>query len=199
MIELIKEIDTKLFLLINSINNSFFDHLMYFISGKITWIPLYLLLLFLIIKKFGKRFWLVILIFILTVVLSDQISVHLFKNVFQRYRPCHNELLKDIVHLVNGKCGGKYGFISSHACNTAAIASLTCLIFRNYGKWIFPIMISYALLNSYSRVYLGVHYPSDVFVGIIVGVVIGIMNYKLLAISNKFLAGLDLRKVIKQD
>lgn len=199
MIELIKEIDTKLFLLINSFNNGFFDHLMSFISGKITWIPLYLLILFLIIKKFGKRFWLVLMIFILTVVLSDQISVHLFKNVFLRYRPCHNELLKDIVHLVNGKCGGQYGFISSHACNTAAIATISCLIFRNYSKWLYPIMISYALLNSYSRVYLGVHYPSDVLAGIIVGAAIGLLTYTILVFAYKYLTGLDLRKMIKQN
>lgn len=185
MIELIKDFDTKLFLLVNSFNNNFFDYIMYQISGKLTWTPLYLLLLFLIIQKFRKGFWLVILVFILTIIISDQVSVHLFKNIFQRYRPCHNEYLKDIVHLVNGRCGGQFGFISSHACNTAAIASLSCLIFRNKSKWFLILFISYAVLNSYSRVYLGVHYPSDVILGMIVGLLIGFMSFSLFKLVAK--------------
>ena len=103
------------------------------------------------------------LFIILVITLADQTSVHLFKNVFQRLRPCHEPALENLVHLVNNKCGGQYGFISSHAANTFGLALLTLLWIKK--RWFTALMITWALLVAYSRVYLGVHYPLDVMVG----------------------------------
>ncbi|HET6226735.1 MAG TPA: phosphatase PAP2 family protein, partial [Bacteroidia bacterium] len=122
IISALKKLDTEIFLLLNSKHTPFFDTVMLLASGRFTWIPLYAFLLFLVFKFVGKRIWLVALFVTVTVVLSDQLSVHLFKNVFLRYRPCHNLNINGILHL-NGNCGGMYGFVSSHAANTFALAT----------------------------------------------------------------------------
>ncbi len=174
-ISLLKEIDAKLLLFINGAHSDFADVLMFGVSNKYTWIPLYLLILWLVWKHYGKKGIWVVLSFALAVTLADQISVHLFKNVFQRYRPCHNLDLQGLLHLVNGKCGGKFGFVSSHAANTAAVATVGIFFFRKHAKWIVWVLLGYTLLNCYSRVYMGVHYPSDVVGGFFLGVAGGLI------------------------
>jgi len=184
ILQTLKDIDITLLMSINGANNSFFDAVMYTISNKFIWIPLYLLLLWLSWKLYGKQALWVIVAIILSVVLADLVSVHLFKNVFQRYRPCHNIDLQGLLHLVNDKCGGKFGFISSHACNTAAVATSAIIFFGKKHKWLIVVMALYALLNSYSRVYLGVHFPSDVLAGMIVGILLG-MGISIIVIRVK--------------
>lgn len=136
---------------------------MWWISGKTTWWPFYLLLL----GFFGwKRKWqlLPLILFIAIVItLADQTSVHLFKNVVQRIRPCHEPSLEGLVHLVNNKCGGQFGFLSSHAANSFGVAILISLWFQR--KWLTFVMVTWGLLIAYSRIYLGVHYPGDVLAG----------------------------------
>lgn len=177
--EFLKDIDTALFLFLNGKHNEFFDVLMWWISYKFTWIPLYAFLLFLVWKKFGKKTILIIISIGLLILFSDQASVHLFKNFFERYRPCHNLFLKEKVHLVDG-CGGMFGFVSSHAANTFALAMFLALVFRNS---VFTVLIFlWAALTSYSRIYLGVHYPLDIFAGAALGCAIGIIVHSF----NKF-------------
>ncbi|MES2591758.1 MAG: phosphatase PAP2 family protein [Bacteroidota bacterium] len=179
LISTIKDIDTQLFLLINSKHNAFFDVVMYWASHKLFWIPFYLFLFYLAYKQVGKKIWLVALAAILLILLSDQISVHAFKNVFLRLRPCHNLLIQAKVHLLNGHCGGAYGFVSSHAANTFALAMFLSLFFRGRIRYFSLLIFIWAALVSYSRIYSGVHYPADVTVGGILGMGIGIVVYKL--------------------
>jgi undecaprenyl-diphosphatase len=173
MLEFLLNADTKLFLLINGWHSPFFDILMTYISAKLFWLPLYLLLFWLIIRDFGKKTFILLLFIAAVLVLTDQVSVHLFKNVFQRLRPCHNESLAALVHTVNNHCGGKYSFVSSHATNVFGIVAFMFGLLGKRYKWLIWILLVWGLLVMYSRVYLGVHYPGDVLAGAVVGMIIG--------------------------
>jgi undecaprenyl-diphosphatase len=175
MLSTLNDLDTKLFLFFNGLHNESFDNIMLWISGKTTWWPFYLLLL--VYLGWTRRWQLVpIILFIaLAVTLADQVSVHLFKEVFERLRPCKEPALQDLVHLVNGKCGGMYGFVSSHAANTFAVAMLLLLIVRK--GWFTAVMLTWATIVGYSRIYLGVHYPGDVLGGAMLGVFIGLLVF----------------------
>ena len=130
MIEWLESIDREIVLAVNGMHSPFLDELMWLISGRLTWIPLYLYLFFIVLKEIGSKKAIVFLVFVLlSVAFSDLISVHLFKNVFLRYRPSHNLLIMDQLHFYQeapGKFyrGGEYGFISSHAANIFAIITV---------------------------------------------------------------------------
>ncbi len=177
MLSTLIDLDTQLFLFLNGLHNEAFDSIMAWISGKTTWWPFYLLLL--LYLGWTRRWQLVPIIFFiaLVVTLADQTSVHLFKEVFERLRPCHEPALKEAVHIVNGRCGGMYGFVSSHAANTFAVAMLLLLIQRK--RWFTALMLTWAAIVSYSRIYLGVHYPGDVLGGAVLGVLCGLLVYLL--------------------
>jgi undecaprenyl-diphosphatase len=179
----IKSIDTQLFLFLNGKHNAFFDFIMYWASNKLVWIPLYLVFLFLSYKHVGKRLWLVVLAVLVLIVLSDQISNQGFKNNFKRYRPCQNLVIQSQVH-VNGNCGGTYGFVSSHAANTFALATFLGLLFYKKINYFGFFIFTWATFVSYSRIYNGVHYPADVAVGALLGVLIGFLVFKLYAKIN---------------
>lgn len=172
--ETIEQLDRSIFLALNSYHNDWLDVIMWHISGKLEWIPFYILLIYLVIKKFGKQSVIILSAAVVLIVLCDQVSVALFKNTFQRYRPCHNLEIADMVQLVNNKCGGKFGFVSSHATNTFGLATFIGLLFNRKALF---IMFIWASIVSYSRVYLGVHYPLDVLGGAILGIVLAYSVY----------------------
>lgn len=180
MIDFLIRFDIDLFLLINGWRSAWADVFFWWVSDKYIWAPFYALLLFLMIRKNKKYWWLILLMVPLLVTLTDQSSVQLFKNVFHRFRPCHNPELEGLVQIVNGKCGGSWGFVSSHAANAFGVAMFSWLMLRKYIKFMFwPLLIGYAALIAYSRVYLGVHYPADVTVGAILGMLLGFGVYRL--------------------
>ena len=179
------EWDRELLVSINSLYNSFFDNLMWWISDRFVWIPLYLSIIFSLFKIKGRDAMIAALAVGLCVLIADQVASGFCKPFFERLRPTHDPELKDIVHVVNDYRSALYGFCSSHASNTFGIATLTFLLFRN--RWYAMLIFSWAALNCYSRMYLGVHFPLDIICGALVGVAAGYISYYLYKlVVNKF-------------
>jgi undecaprenyl-diphosphatase len=166
-------LDQSLFLAINGWNSPVVDPIMYFISGKISWLPVYIFLLYLVFHTYGKKGWLLLILVAITILFSDLGSVLLFKDTFHRLRPSHEPSLEGLVHFVNGYKGGQYGFISSHAANFFALVTLLIFYLRRAYQWITPVLLIWAVLIVYSRVYLGVHYPGDILCGALYGALVG--------------------------
>jgi undecaprenyl-diphosphatase len=178
-----ERLDQQLFLFLNSCNSPFWDKVMHAISGILIWVPLYLAILIFLGFKYKRKFLVILLFIALAATLADQISVNLFKNLVQRLRPCHEPALEGLVHLVDGKCGGMYGFVSSHATNMFNVAILSSLFIRK--RWFTISIILWALTVGYSRIYLGVHYPGDVICGSLLGALIGWGIYELYLLTDK--------------
>ena len=179
MLSTLESIDRELFIYLNGLHNSFFDILMFYASEKAFWIPFYLLIIVLLVRKFGIKALYIILPITLVILGTDQVSVFI-KNEVARYRPCHNYELMQLVHKVDDHCGGKFGFISSHSSNAFGLfAYLTFMLNSNF-RILKCVLFFWAVLLAYSRVYLGVHYPADVIGGAIVGVVISFIIVKVI-------------------
>jgi undecaprenyl-diphosphatase len=182
---MLEELDQHLFHFINSHNSEFWDFIMYSISMVLIWVPLYIAILIALGRKYKGKILVILLFIILAITLTDQVSV-LIKNSFQRLRPCHVEEFKDVVHLVKGHCGGKFGFVSSHAANSFNIALLSLLLIKR--RWFSVSIVIWAAVVGYSRIYLGVHYPGDVICGSLLGALTGWLIYRLYVITDvKFL------------
>ncbi len=173
----IEAIDTYWFLFINGLHDEVLDFLMYWASDKFIWIGLYVFLLFLIYKHHKKRTVLIFLLAIALVTISDQLTSGIIKNMVKRPRPSHEAALVDKIHLVKDYHGGLYGFPSSHTSNSFALAVFIFLLLEKKYRWIKFVLFPYAILVSYSRIYLGVHYPLDVFCGMLIGCWLGITTY----------------------
>jgi undecaprenyl-diphosphatase len=154
------------------------DPIMYLISHKLFWIPLYLFLFFMVYRRRGfAGLGYFILAIALVVLCCDQLSSSVFKPYFARYRPCNNLEIQALVHTVLGRCGSGYSFISGHATNFFGLATLSGLAIG--GKWERGLLLVWAAAIAYSRVYLGVHYPSDITIGALLGISIGYGVFKL--------------------
>ena len=184
MIDFLHQLDVRMLLFLNAQNSPFFDKFMLFISGKIEWLPLYLFLIFWIFYRFRKKGWIIFTLTLVVFALTDQSSVHLFKDVFERLRPSRNPELEGMIHLVNGYRGGMYGFISSHAANTFGLAVFLSLVFRE--RWLVISILIWAAIVSYSRIYLGVHYPFDVICGAMWGSLIAYGVYIIYVRVDRF-------------
>ena len=191
MLEQLLHIDTEILLAINGWHAPWADTLMWIISAKTTWIPLYLLLIGLLVWRYRQPAptpikWLqkvpacvvMIVVIGLAVGVADFIASGILKDWVARPRPSRVPELEGMLHLVNGYKSGQYGFVSSHAANTMAVALLFSLIWRN--KIATVGLMLWVAANCYSRMYLGVHYPTDILGGLIVGSLVAVGGYWLL-------------------
>jgi undecaprenyl-diphosphatase len=172
MLEVIKNLDENLFLFLNARHNSFFDPLMWLFSEKFFWVPLYAWFLWLLYKRYPKHYWTVLVTIILMIVVSDQFC-NLAKYNVMRLRPSQEPHLYSMVHILNDYRGGMYGFYSGHSANAFAVAFFMITLLAGKYKFIVPVTLTYATLTAYSRIYLGVHYPGDVIMGVIMGILVG--------------------------
>lgn len=180
----ILETDRDLFLYLNSLHSPFWDTIMLMVTRKETWIPFFIIILFFIIKNYNSKSLPILIILALTILASDQFSV-ILKDTVQRLRPVHDPVIGPLVHNVLRK-GSLYGFVSSHAANGFAIFIFTSRLFKNRGYYF--LMLFWALLFSYSRIYSGVHYPLDILGGAVLGWLTGVLFFKLLMFTeNHFL------------
>lgn len=177
MIETLQSIDANLFMAVNGANCAYLDGLMWNMSSRLAWLPLLLVIIFVLSRKGLKPALFAMAAVAMALLLADQISSGIIKPLAERLRPTHNCSLALAVHVVDGYRGGAYGFVSSHAANLMALSVLLCLMAKRSGMWL--TFLSWTLLVSYSRIYLGVHYPGDVACGALVGLVVGLAVWQL--------------------
>lgn len=178
MIEQLLQYDTELFILLNNLGSSTWDDLWLVITNKYAFAPLYAILLFLFYKKYGlKSLLFFIVIIALMVTFTDQIT-NVFKRTFMRPRPCGVPALEDQIRFIAVRCG-KYGFFSGHSSNTMAAAVFAGLMLKSYYKNLIFILLFWSAVVAYSRIYVGVHYPIDIFCGMTFGAISGFMFYRL--------------------
>ena len=187
MLDRIIKWDQELSLILNSKGSEVYDVFWVFISDTKSAIPLFLLIIYFLIKKQGIAFWKGVVIILFTVALADFISVHCFKNVFMRYRPCNDPDLINLFFLPKGiSKGGLYGFVSSHAANFFAIAGVASALLSE-RKYMSYLLYSWATLVAYSRIYVGKHYLLDVIGGALLGFVLAkVMWHLVKKIKEKY-------------
>jgi undecaprenyl-diphosphatase len=177
MIEKIKYWDEQLFLLLNSKYHDGLDPLVHLFTQTWPWIPMYLVLVFLLVKTYKTESWWMLIAVILTITFADQFTSSFMKPFFERLRPCHDPRWAEQIHHY-GSCSSLFGFASSHAANSFGVATImTIFLYKKIVqvRWLFI----WACLFSYTRIYLGVHYPGDIFVGALVGIMSALVAYKI--------------------
>jgi undecaprenyl-diphosphatase len=189
MIDYIEAIDHSIVLAVNSWHNPFLDEFMWAVSGKLIWLPMYIVLIMMYWNKFNTRMTLFFVLAALVVVgLSDLISSQLIKEYVMRYRPSHNAVLSEQLHFYQLRPddyykGGMFGFVSSHAANFFGLCTFVSLVLKKQYQRISFVLISIALLVSFSRIYLGVHYLTDILGGAALGILVAVIVYRFFYIA----------------
>lgn len=182
MLEKIIALDKQLLVFLNSFGSETFDPFWLIITQKANWTPFFLLLLFLIFKKLGAKQTLIVVLFVAVLLTLNNTITDLVKNYFQRIRPCNDIDIKEIIR--NVKPSQTFSFFSGHAANSSAAMFFLFLVMRKFYKnfwWIFL----YPLIFAYSRIYLGLHFPTDILIGYIVGGSMGFFIYKIYQLFQK--------------
>lgn len=176
-------LDQEVLIFLNNLSTPWADKPMLLITATWPWIPFYAILLYLIVKEFKYDTLWIVLCIVLTITLCDQIASSIFKPWIMRLRPCHEPSVLISLRMVTD-CGGEYGFFSSHASNSFGLAMFSWLLFKQksrYWNWAFV----WALVVSYSRIYLGKHYPLDIIAGAICGVLVAYAMFQLYLLLRK--------------
>lgn len=179
MIEQILQYDTELFIYLNSLGTKTWDPFWLAYTGKFNWVPFYALLLYLIFKQIGTKPMLITVVVVALMILATDQTTNLFKHGLHRLRPCHLAELIESMRLVRSGCGGQYGFFSGHASNTMAAAIFIGFMLKNKYEYLKYILVVWAILMAYSRVYIGVHYPLDIILGMLFGAFMGYIFYRI--------------------
>lgn len=182
MLEKLLSLDTDLFVFLNSLGSENYDGLWSFITKQSNWIPLFLLLLYVIFKKLGAKQTLYLLLFVAVLVTFTDQMTNVFKNGFQRLRPCNNPEIKSFIRIVQFR--GSFSFFSGHASNSMAVATLLYFTLRQYFKY-FWLLFLWPFIFAYSRIYLGLHYPLDILSGYLFGFTSGFLMYKVYKMAQK--------------
>ncbi len=173
------QLDKQLFQYLNSLGSTTWDGFWMFITGKWNSIPLYVVLVYLLYKKTSlKATVIAVLIIALMITFTDQLA-NVFKDGFMRLRPCYDIGFYEAMRRVKPSCGGKYGYFSAHAASSMALAIFLGKVFKPYFKYAATILVTWAIVVGYSRIYIGVHFPGDVLTGMFFGVLIALILYKL--------------------
>jgi undecaprenyl-diphosphatase len=172
VLDALVHIDQSLFLALNGLHTPFFDQFFWYATKPILWLPLYLLIFVLLVRSFRWKTITIVIAVALMIAVSDQLA-NVSKDRTQRLRPSHEPEIEQLVHSVNDYKGGQYGFFSAHASTNFAIALFFIFFLRRRYRWMVPILLVWATIMAYSRLYLGVHYPGDILAGILVGVILG--------------------------
>lgn len=179
MLEQVLTYDEQLFLYLNNLGNPTWDGFWNIVTEKWSSIPLYLLLLYLVFKKFGAKGMLIVVVCAAVMVTASDQLANLFKYVlFKRPRPCRVEELKPLMRFVAEGCG-RYGYFSAHAASTMAAAVFIGMLLKPHYRYLPFLLLFWAVVVAYSRIYLGVHYPLDIVTGMFFGALIGLSIYKL--------------------
>lgn len=179
----LEQLDRKLFFAINQSHHPWVDRIVYWVTHEAFWIPLYVLLLYLVIKHLRAQSWIALIAIAVLIIICDQVASGLVKPWIQRLRPCFHPDLQVVVHVV-GRHHGLYGFISSHAANTFGLATfLYLLLGSRYPSM--KLLFIWAIGISYARIYGGVHYPADMVVGALSGIVWGGVVFRLYAYRSR--------------
>ncbi len=185
--EQIRNFDVSLFLSLHSPHTPFLDEFMWLVTGMLPWMPVLLVLLYLIFRKGWKPALIFIISVALVVTISDQVSASVIKPLVGRLRPTHEPSLVGYIQLVHGYTGGLYSFVSSHAANSVGIAAFIAFVFRNrLASWTLALWV---ILICYSRIYVAAHYPADLICGSLVGLVAAFVGWKFYSFLTKRFIG----------